>query len=54
VHPDADTIPDCIHDVFDLIKQASERFGGLDNLPYQILIQQVAAYHGRVRGRGKS
>jgi hypothetical protein len=53
LHPDADTIPDCIHDVFALIKQASERFGGLDNLPYQILIQQVAAYQGRLRGRGK-
>ena len=50
LHPDQQTPPEQIEDVHGLINQARETFGGLDNLPYQTLIQQVAAYKGRVRG----
>lgn len=53
LHPDAQEIPDCIEDVYGIINRAKEIFGGLDSLPYQILIQQVAAYRGRGRGRGR-
>ncbi|MEN8168015.1 MAG: hypothetical protein ABFR65_11130 [Pseudomonadota bacterium] len=48
------TIPEIIDDVFDLINQAREAFNGLENLPYQKLIQQVAAYEGRQRSKLKT
>jgi hypothetical protein len=47
-------IPENIEDVFGLISQAKEAFDGLDKLPYQKLIQQVAAYQGRQRSGRKS
>ncbi|MEN8178793.1 MAG: hypothetical protein ABFS39_09245 [Pseudomonadota bacterium] len=47
-------IPDTIDDVFSLINQARDDFDGLDNLPYQPLIQQVAAYKGRLRSKLKT
>jgi hypothetical protein len=50
LNPDADAPPNCIDDVYDLVNRAKEMFGGLDNLPYQTLIQQVAAYQGRIGG----
>ena len=53
LHED-ETIPDTIDDVFELINQAREAFDGLENLPYQKLIQQVAAYEGRQRSRSKT
>lgn len=48
------TIPETIDDVFGLISQARETFSGLDNLPYQPLIQQVAAYKGRQRSKRRT
>jgi hypothetical protein len=50
--PGETEMPNCIDDVYALINQAREVFNGLENLPYQVLIQQVAAYQGRPRGRG--
>lgn len=50
LHPKAEVIPDCIDNVHGLINRAKEAFGGLEHLPYQTLIQQVAAYQGRIRG----
>jgi hypothetical protein len=42
--------PDPIEDIYSLINRARETFNGLENLPFQVLIQQVAAYEGRPRG----
>ena len=50
LNPDWNKPPNCIDDVYGLINQANETFGGLENLPYQTLIQQVAAYQGRTPG----
>lgn len=50
---DDQAIPDPIDDVFGLISRARDEFDGLDNLPYQPLIQQVAAYEGRQRSSRK-
>jgi hypothetical protein len=47
-------IPDTIEDVYSLISQAKATFEGLEKLPYQKLIQQVAAYKGRQRPRRKT
>jgi hypothetical protein len=47
-------IPDSIDDVYALISQAKVSFDGLDKLPYQKLIQQVAAYKGRHRSKRKT
>ena len=52
--PDQEYPPEQIEDVHGLINQARETFGGLENLPYQKLIQQVAAYKGRIRSRKKT
>jgi hypothetical protein len=49
LHPEA-PIPESIEDIFELINQAKLRYGRLENLPYQTLIQQVSAYKGRQRG----
>ncbi len=54
LNPDAEESPECIENVYDLISQARQTFDGLDSLPYQILIQQVAAYRSRTRGRDRS
>jgi hypothetical protein len=48
---DSDEIPEVIDDVFGLINQARDIFEALDKLPYQTLIQQVAAYKGKRRSR---
>jgi hypothetical protein len=53
LHPEQQVPPDPIDDIYTLISQAQATFGGLDNLPYQVLIQQVAAYQGRTRGHRK-
>jgi hypothetical protein len=53
LHPEQQAPPGSIDDIYALISQAQETFGGLDNLPYQVLIQQVAAYQGRTRGHRK-
>jgi len=45
--PEVTTMPHYIEDVNGLINRAREVYNGLENLPYQILIQQVAAYEGR-------
>lgn len=36
-----------IDDVDALLSQAAEHFGGLAELPYQRIVQQIAAYRGR-------
>lgn len=48
LNPDLPT-PECIEDIYQLIKQAQRHFGSLDALPFQIMIQQVSAYQGRRR-----
>ncbi len=42
--------PAIIEDVYGTIEAARIRFGGLDKLPFQEIIKQVAAYKGRQRG----
>ncbi len=42
-----------IPDINGLIESAIHRFGGIDSLPLQPIIQQIAAYRGRKRGRNK-
>ncbi len=42
--------PAIIEDVHGTIEAARTRFGGLDKLPFQEIIKQVAAYKGRQRG----
>jgi hypothetical protein len=54
LHPDHENPPERIDDVHGLINLAKKTFNGLDNLPYQTLIQQVAAYQGRTRGNKKT
>jgi hypothetical protein len=39
--------PQRIDDVDALLRKAVAQFGGLDALPYQQIIQQIAAYRGR-------
>ena len=48
MHPEQQ-IPRPIPDVFGLIEAARERFERLDALPFQEIVQQVAAYQGRPR-----
>jgi hypothetical protein len=50
---DTDETPETIEDVYGLISQAKDEFESLENLPFQKLIQQVAAYKGRQRSRRK-
>jgi len=38
-----------IKDIHDLINKAAETFNGLDHLPFQEIIKQIAAYKGRSR-----
>ncbi len=42
--------PLCIEDIYLLLKQAVETYKSLDQLPFQEVIKQVAAYKGRRRG----
>ena len=49
--PDKAEPPDCVEDIYGLINRAKETFNGLENLPYQLMIKEVAAYQGRPRGR---
>ncbi len=38
-----------VEDVFGLLEQAGTRFGSLEKLPFQTIIQEIAAYRGRPR-----
>ena len=49
--PDTAAPPDCLEDIYGLINRAKEVFNGLENLPYQLMIKEVAAYQGRPRGK---
>ena len=51
---EGEAIPDIIDNVYGLISQARETFDGLDNLPFQPLIQQVAAYKGKQRSKRRT
>jgi hypothetical protein len=44
-------IPSRIEDVHAIIEAAQERFGDLADVPFQPIIQQIAAYKGRKRRR---
>jgi hypothetical protein len=44
-------VPTHIEDIHALIEAARERFGDIANLPFQPIIQQVAAYAARRRSR---
>lgn len=44
-------VPDKIQDISRLIDTAVARFGALEDLPFQPIIQQIAAYKGRIRPR---
>jgi hypothetical protein len=44
-------VPAKIEDIHGLIDEALARFGDLSNLPFQTIIQQIAAYKGRKRLR---
>lgn len=44
-------VPVTIGDIHGTIEAALERFGSLQALPFQVIIQQIAAYQGRKRSR---
>ncbi len=44
-------IPEPVGDIFTLVNSAIEKFNSLDELPFQPIIQQVAAYRGRQRSK---
>ena len=46
-----DPVPNTIDDVYSTIEAALEKFGGLDALPFQTIIQQIAAYRDKRRSR---
>jgi hypothetical protein len=46
-------VPVRIADIRDTVRTALARFGGLDALPFQDIIKQIAAYQGRRRGLKK-
>jgi hypothetical protein len=53
LHPEVPP-PTQVADIYGLLLQAVEHFGTLAALPFQIIIQQIAAYQGRPRsGRRK-
>jgi hypothetical protein len=52
LHPDVPP-PVRIAEVYGLLVQAVERFGALSALPFQVVIQQIAAYQGRPKSRGR-
>lgn len=45
--------PEQIKNAYELIRQAKAQFDDLGQLPFQLLIQQVAAYQGRQRAPRK-
>ncbi len=48
LHPDA-ALPDPVADIHDLLLEAEQRWEGLEHLPFQEIIKQVAAFKGRER-----
>ena len=44
-------VPVTIDDIHGTIEAALAKFGALEALPFQIIIQQIAAYQGRKRSR---
>jgi len=44
-------VPATIDDIHSTIEAALDRFGSLEELPFQPIIQQIAAYQGRKRSR---
>jgi len=44
-------LPVAIDDIYSTIEAAKARFGHLRDLPFQIIIQQIAAFEGRKRSR---
>lgn len=44
-------VPANIDDIYGIIEAARARFGDLERLPFQIIVQQIAAYQGRKRFR---
>jgi len=51
VDPDG-PVPDKIPDIDGIVEAAIARFGSLERIPFQRVVQQVAAYKGRKRLRG--
>ncbi len=43
--------PPCIESVIDLVNRAIKHFGSLDKLPFSMVMQQISAYHPRIRSR---
>jgi hypothetical protein len=52
LHPEVPA-PAKIADIYGLLIQAVETFGSLAALPFQVVIQQIAAYQGRPKSRGR-
>jgi hypothetical protein len=50
IHSEEEEPPQAIDDVYGLIAQAIEKYDSLRQLPYPLLIKQVAAFQGRKRG----
>ena len=42
-------VPSRIEDVVDLVNRSIKHFGSLDKLPFSLVMQQISAYHSRVR-----
>ena len=49
LYPDGSN-PTMIANIFELVSDAKDRFGDFARLPFQVIIQHIAAYKGR-RGR---
>ena len=47
----ADDSESLVADISALVEEAAIRYGGLDELPYSKIVQDVASYQGRTRGR---
>jgi len=43
--------PPCIESVINLVNRAIKHFGSLDKLPFSMVMQQISAYHPRIRSR---
>lgn len=46
LNPDAE-VPKTIDDVDAVVEAAVSRFGSLEDLPFQVIVQQITAYRGR-------
>jgi len=44
-------VPVIIVDIHGTIEAAVEKFGSLEELPFQVIVQQIAAFEGRKRSR---